>query len=183
MIYVLVSLSVIGLMIARLDTADPMNLIFVHVPSAWLSLLIYLGLTGVSITYLVTKSPYWVKYAVRLCEIGGMITFLTLMTGSIWAHLTWGSYWVWDVRLTSELILALFYFTCYRLFLIHGGAGSWMCVITSLLIPLLVWSVEWWSGLHQGTSSSFHPIYECGMMVWMILLFSFVLYWLWVIKR
>jgi len=134
------------------------KIMFIHVPTAWLSLLIFFSMGISSIIGLVFKSPTSFTISRALSPIGLIMSLVVLITGSIWGNLTWGTYWVWDARLTSMLILAFIYLG--HLFLLYSFehfqkadiAASILAIIGMVNLPIVKFSVDWWTTLHQGSS-------------------------------
>ena len=132
------------------------RIIFVHVPSAWMSLFIYVVMAGASAIALVWRIKLAEVVAIESAPIGASFTFLALVTGSLWGKPMWGAYWVWDARLTSELILLFLYFGVIGL---HAAiedrrtasrASGLFTIVGVVNIPIIHYSVEWWNTLHQG---------------------------------
>ena len=132
------------------------RIIFVHVPSAWMSLFIYVVMAGASAVALIWRMKLAEVVAAASAPIGASFTFLALVTGSLWGKPMWGTYWVWDARLTSELILLFLYFGVIGL---HSAiedrrtasrAAGLFAIVGVVNIPIIHYSVEWWSTLHQG---------------------------------
>ena len=132
------------------------RIIFVHVPSAWMSLFIYTVMAGASAIALVWRIKLAEVVAIESAPIGASFTFLALVTGSLWGKPMWGAYWVWDARLTSELILLFLYFGVIGL---HAAiedrrtasrASGLFAIVGVVNIPIIHYSVEWWNTLHQG---------------------------------
>ena len=134
------------------------KIMFIHVPAAWLSLMIFFSMGISSIIGLIFKSPTSFTISRSLSPIGLIMSIIVLITGSIWGNLTWGTYWVWDARLTSMLILAFIYIG--HLFLLHSFehfqkadfAASILAIIGLINLPIVKFSVDWWTTLHQGSS-------------------------------
>jgi len=134
------------------------KIMFIHVPAAWLSLLIFFSMGISSIIGLVFKSPTSFTISRSLSPIGLIMSVVVLITGSIWGNLTWGTYWVWDARLTSMLILSFIYLG--HLFLLYSFehfqkadfAASILAIIGMVNLPIVKFSVDWWTTLHQGSS-------------------------------
>ena len=132
------------------------RIIFVHVPSAWLSLFIYVVMAGASAIALVWRIKLAEVVAIESAPIGASFTFLALVTGSLWGKPMWGTYWVWDARLTSELILLFLYFGVIGLnaAIEDRRTASRACGLFAIVgvvnIPIIHYSVEWWNTLHQG---------------------------------
>ena len=135
---------------------DTVRIMFVHVPAAWVSLAAYLALGGASFAALVWRHPL-ADAAAKVCApIGAAFTALALVTGSLWGKPMWGTWWVWDARLTSVLVLFLFYlaYMALRAALDDEAKGARAAAILALVglvnVPVVHWSVEWWNTLHQG---------------------------------
>ncbi len=146
-----------GLFIAPADyqQGDAFRIIYVHVPSAWLSMAGYAALAVASAIGLIwrIKLAHWVAHAAA--PIGASFTFLALVTGSIWGKPMWGAWWVWDARLTSELVL-LFLFLGYMALAQAfddprkgDRAAALLAVVGVVNLPIIKFSVDWWSTLHQ----------------------------------
>ena len=152
----------VGLLLAPTDhqQGDAYRIIFVHVPAAWMSMLIYLVMAGWAAAGLVMNTRIASIMASALAPTGALFTFLALWTGALWGKPTWGAWWVWDARLTSELILLFLYLGFMAL---HAAAddprrGDRAAAILALAgvvnIPIIYFSVKWWNTLHQGASVS-----------------------------
>ena len=134
------------------------KIMFIHVPAAWLSLAIFLAMGISSIIGLIFKSPTAFTIARSLSPIGLIMSIIVLVTGSIWGNLTWGAYWVWDARLTSMLILAFIYvghillLYSFEHFQKADFAASILAIIGMVNLPIVKFSVDWWTTLHQGSS-------------------------------
>jgi heme exporter protein C len=134
------------------------KIIYVHVPAAWMSLLIFvmMALFGVLAVVWRTKMAEWLLLA--SAPIGASYTLITLVTGSLWAKPTWGTYWVWDVRLTTELILLFLYLgviaTAYAFEDRRQGArhAAIVAIVGVINVPIVYYSVRWWNSLHQTQS-------------------------------
>jgi len=134
------------------------KIMFIHVPTAWLSLMIFFSMGISSIIGLIFKSPTSFTISRALSPIGLIMSIIVLVTGSIWGNLTWGAYWVWDARLTSMLILAFIYLG--HIFLLYSFehfqkadfAASILAIIGMVNLPIVKFSVDWWTTLHQGSS-------------------------------
>lgn len=133
------------------------RIIYVHVACAWNSFLIYYVCAFFSFLYIVTRNNIFASLASRNMEIGLLFSLVTLITGSIWGKPTWGTWWVWDARLTSVFLLFLIYL-CYIIISSvlehnkHNFSLSVYCLIGTFIIPIIKKSVEWWNTLHQVSS-------------------------------
>jgi len=134
------------------------HLMFIHVPAAWLSLLVYACLGGASFIGLVFRAPLAEAAARAAAPLGAAFTFLALVTGSLWGRPMWGTWWVWDARLTSVLVLFLFYlgYLALQAAIDDEAKASRACAILALVglinLPIVHFSVVWWNTLHQGAS-------------------------------
>ena len=137
---------------------EAFRIIYVHVPSAWLSLFAYTSVFVCSVISIIWKIKVFEILSISSAKIGAMFTFLTLITGAIWGKPMWGTWWVWDARLTSELILFFIYLSI--IFLYHSyddyrkgaKAANILAIVGFVNIPIIHFSVEWWNTLHQGPS-------------------------------
>lgn len=169
-----------GLVLAPADyqQGDSFRIIYVHVPSAWNSLFIYMCMAGAAISVLVWKVKLAEIVLRESAPLGAWFTFLALATGSIWGKPMWGTWWVWDARLTSELILLFIY--CGIIALDNAiedrRAGARAAAVLTLIgvvnIPIIHYSVEWWSTLHQGpTVTKFDkPSIDTRMLIPLLLM-------------
>lgn len=134
------------------------KLMYIHVPSAVLSLGLFAVLGIMGITYLVFRVKVAIMLMRAILPIGLMLTTLVLITGAIWGKPTWGTYWIWDARLTSELILAFLYFALYTFdqAMLNQPNTPWILSILAIIglidLPIIHYSVTWWHTLHQGPS-------------------------------
>ncbi len=177
-----------GLWLAPPDyqQGESFRIIYVHVPSAWMSLFVYMVLAAAGITGLVWKVKVADALARASAPLGAAFTFLALATGSLWGKPMWGAWWVWDARLTSELILLFLYLGYIAL---QGAiedrrmaarAGAVLAIIGLINIPIIHYSVEWWSTLHQGpTITRFDaPAIHISMLIpLLIMALGFKLYY------
>ncbi|NJO37040.1 MAG: heme ABC transporter permease [Rhizobiales bacterium] len=134
------------------------RIMFVHVPAAWMALMIYVIMAVASIVAIVWRHPLAEIAARAAAPIGAVFTAIALITGSIWGKPMWGTYWVWDARLTSVLILFFLYVGYIAL---HDAfddpargarAAAILCLVGSVNLPIIKFSVEWWNTLHQPAS-------------------------------
>nr|WVH37126.1 ABC transporter subunit C [Meteora sporadica] len=163
-----------------LQQGDYFKILFIHVPCAWTCIWIYIIMCICSILYYIFKYPFCALASLPMYYLGLFFTFITLITGSLWGYPTWGSYWVWDVRLTSVLILFFFYL-CYgviRFSFKNSEKGSRMgalfIIIGTLNIPVIKYSVSWWNTLHQPASMSFNVMSFLDMNLIMALVFIII---------
>ncbi|MFZ6819290.1 heme ABC transporter permease [Undibacterium sp. Ji22W] len=150
----------IGFFVAPTDfqQGDAYRIIFLHVPAAWMSMVIYLAMAFWAVIGLIFNTRLSSMMASALAPTGAILTFLALATGSIWGKPTWGTWWVWDARLTSELILLFLYFGFIGLQSAIDDprradkAGAVLLIVGVINIPVIYFSVQWWNTLHQGSS-------------------------------
>jgi len=148
---------------------DSVRIMYVHVPSAWIGLSIFSLIAVSTILNFIFKIKNLFLFIKSLAPIGLLFTCLSIVTGSIWGKPTWGTWWAWDARLTSMLVLMLFY-VLFIISLKYFKNNENLTKILSILsilgiinIPIIKYSVEWWSTLHQPASikflgtSSIHP--------------------------
>jgi heme exporter protein C len=154
------------------------RVIFIHVPAAWMSMFIYVVMAFWAAIGLAFHTRLSGMMASALAPTGAVFTFIALWTGSLWGKPTWGTWWVWDARLTSELILLFLYFGFLALqaAIDDPRRADRACALLALVgvvnIPIIYFSVQWWNTLHQGASVSFTkaPTMAATMFAGMILL-------------
>ena len=138
--------------------SDAVRIMYVHVPAAWISLGIFSSITFLSISGFIFKNKNFFLIAKSLAPSGFVFNIIALVTGSIWGKPTWGTWWAWDARITSMLILALFYamyLISWRLYENEEKIFKISAIITILgiiNIPIIKYSVDWWNTLHQPAS-------------------------------
>ena len=138
--------------------SDAVRIMYVHVPAAWISLGIFTSITILSISGFIFKSKNLFLIAKSLAPSGFVFNLIALVTGSIWGKPTWGTWWAWDARITSMLILALFYgmyLLSWRIYENKEKVFKITSIITILGIinvPIIKYSVDWWNTLHQPAS-------------------------------
>ncbi|MCD6034368.1 MAG: heme transporter HemC [Rickettsiales bacterium] len=143
---------------ADYQQGDTVRIMYVHVPAAWMALGIYTSIALAGVSLLVWKNPLSGIIAQQAAPIGAMFALLCLITGSIWGKLTWGTWWVWDARLTSMLILFFFYIGLIALENAYDDkersakATAILSLVGVINIPIIKFSVEWWNTLHQPAS-------------------------------
>ena len=138
--------------------SDVIRIMYVHVPAAWISLGIFSGLALLSVGSFVFKNKNFALIGKSLAPSGFVFNIIALVTGSIWGKPTWGTWWAWDARITSMLILALFYGMYLLAWRIYEDKEQ-VIKVTSLIailgvvnVPIIKFSVEWWNTLHQPAS-------------------------------
>ena len=138
--------------------SDSVRIMYVHVPSAWISLGTFSIIAILSVITLVFKNKFFPLIVKSLAPSGLVFNIIALVTGSIWGKPTWGTWWAWDARITSMLILALFYLMYILAWRIFEGREqvnkitSWIAIIGLINVPIIKFSVDWWSTLHQPAS-------------------------------
>ncbi|NOQ82141.1 MAG: heme ABC transporter permease [Methylophaga sp.] len=151
-----------GLWVAPADyqQGDSYRIMFVHVPAAWMSMFIYIMMAGAAAIALIWRIKLADLFVISSAPIGASFTLLALLTGSIWGKPMWGTWWVWDARLTSELILLFIYVGIISLYnaiedkRTAAKAVGILVLVGLVNIPIIHFSVEWWSTLHQGPTVS-----------------------------
>ena len=157
---------------------ETVRIMYVHVPAAWMAMMIYLSMTIMSIFALVWRHPLADILSKCSAPIGASFTLIALVTGSIWGKPTWGTWWVWDARLTSVFILFLIYMghiTLVRSFEDEykgARAGAILTLIGAFNLPIIKFSVDWWNTLHQPASviKLDGPTIHIDMMIPLILM-------------
>jgi heme exporter protein C len=170
--------------------SDAVRIMYVHVPSAWISLGIFLSLTLFSIGSYLLKNKNFALISKSLAPSGFVFNIIALVTGSIWGKPTWGTWWAWDARITSMLILALFYMIYLLAWRIYEDKDE-VIKITSIIaivgvinLPIIKFSVDWWNTLHQSSSvnilsdTSIHisMLIPLGIMTAAFALFSLLIF-------
>ena len=136
------------------------RIIFVHVPASWMSMFIYVVMAAWSALGLMFNTRSSAMMASALAPTGALFTFLSLLTGALWGKPMWGAWWVWDARLTSELILLFLYlgFMALQASIDEprraDRAGAVLALVGVVNVPIIYFSVKWWNTLHQGASVS-----------------------------
>ena len=170
----------VGLIVAPTDAqqGEVYRIIFIHVPAAWMSMFIYVMMAFWAALGLALNTRLSGMMARALAPTGALFTFIALWTGALWGRPTWGTYWVWDARLTSELILLFLYLGFIALQASiddrrrSDRAGAVLAIVGVVNIPIIYYSVQWWNTLHQGASVSFTraPSMAATMFAGMILM-------------
>lgn len=152
----------IGFFVAPTDyqQGEAYRIIYIHVPAAWMSMFIYLVMAGYATVGIVFNTRLSSYMARALAPTGALFTFLALWTGALWGRPMWGTWWVWDARLTSELILLFLYLGFIALNSAiddprrAARAGGLLAMVGVVNVPIIYFSVQWWNTLHQGASVS-----------------------------
>ncbi|MEO6423259.1 MAG: heme ABC transporter permease CcmC [Candidatus Nitrotoga sp.] len=171
----------IGFFVAPTDIqqSEAYRIMFIHVPASILSMFIYLIMAGYAALGLIFNTRLSSMMASALAPTGALLAFLSLWTGALWGKPMWGAWWVWDARLTSELILLFLYLGFIAL---HASiddprradrASALLAIIGSVNVPIIYFSVQWWNTLHQGASvkfsgTSMHVAMQQGMYTMML---------------
>ncbi|MDO6459503.1 heme ABC transporter permease [Granulosicoccaceae sp. 1_MG-2023] len=169
-----------GLFVAPTDyqQGESFRIMYVHVPAAWMSMFIYVAMAVCAAIALIWRMKLADVVLICSAPVGASFTFLALITGSLWGKPMWGTYWVWDARLTSELILLFLYLgimALYNAFEEKRTASRAVAILTLVgvvNIPIIHYSVVWWNTLHQGASVSKMdaPSIHVDMLIPLILL-------------
>ena len=152
----------IGFFVAPTDATqgEAYRVIFIHVPAAWMSMVLYLVMAFWAAIGWAFNARLASMVARAIAPTGAMFTFLALWTGAFWGKPTWGTWWVWDARLTSELILLFLYLGYMALVNAIDDtrradqAGALVAVVGAVNVPIIYFSVKWWNTLHQGATIS-----------------------------
>lgn len=145
---------------ADYQQGDTFRIFYLHVPAAMLSMGIYLGMAIAALSSLVWQLKLADASAAAMAPIGAAFTFIALVTGSAWGKPMWGTWWIWDARLTSELILLFLYLGVIALHnafedkSLAGKAAGILALVGVINLPIIKYSVEWWNTLHQGATVS-----------------------------
>ncbi|HJM50996.1 MAG TPA: heme ABC transporter permease [Alphaproteobacteria bacterium] len=150
----------LGLFVAPPDyqQGDSVRIMFVHVPAAWMALFVYTTMAGASAVGLIWKHPVADLTAKASAPVGAAFTFIALVSGSLWGQPMWGTWWVWDARLTSVLVLFFLYLGYMALWQAFedperaGKAAAILALVGFVNVPIIKFSVDWWNTLHQPAS-------------------------------
>ena len=170
--------------------SDAVRIMYVHVPSAWISLGIFSSITLLSISGFIFKNKNFFLIAKSLAPSGFVFNIIALVTGAIWGKPTWGTWWAWDARITSMLILALFfamYLIAWRIYEKEEKVfkiTTFITVVGIINVPITKYSVDWWNTLHQPasinifTKSSIHSsmLFPLLLMTAAFALFSLLIF-------
>ena len=170
--------------------SDAVRIMYVHVPSAWITLGIFSSITFLSISGFIFKNKNFFLIAKSLAPSGFVFNIIALVTGAIWGKPTWGTWWAWDARVTSMLILALFfamYLIAWRIYEKEEKVfkiTTFRTVVGIINVPITKYSVEWWNTLHQPasinilTKSSIHSsmLFPLLLMTAAFALFSLLIF-------
>jgi len=170
--------------------SDAVRIMYVHVPSAWISLGIFSSITLLSISGFIFKNKNFFLIAKSLAPSGFVLNIIALVTGAIWGKPTWGTWWAWDARITSMLILALFfaiYLIAWRIYEKEEKVfkiTTFITIVGIINVPITKYSVDWWNTLHQPasinilTKSSIHSsmLFPLLLMTAAFALFSLLIF-------
>ena len=179
----------LGFMVAPADAqqGEGYRIIFVHVPASWMSMVIYMAMAFWSVLGLTFNTRLSGMMTRALAPTGAMFAFLSLWTGALWGKPMWGAWWVWDARLTSELILFFLYLGYIALTSAIDDqrrgdrAGAMIAIVGTINVPIIYFSVKWWNTLHQGASVSLTKSPSMAqVMLWGMLLMA-LCFWLYTI--
>lgn len=178
----------IGFFVAPTDAtqSEAYRIIFIHVPVSILSMLIYLIMAGYAALGLIFNTRLSSMMATALAPTGAIFAFLSLWTGALWGKPTWGAWWVWDARLTTELILLFLYLGFIALQSSiedprrADRAGALLAIVGSVNVPIIYFSVRWWNTLHQGSTmklsgTSMHIAMQQAMFTMMAAMWLYVI--------
>ena len=172
-----------GLAPTDFQQGEAYRIIFIHVPAAWMSMLIYLAMAFWAALGWMLNARMAAMFARALAPTGAMFTVLTLWTGALWGKPTWGTWWVWDARLTSEFILLLMYGGYIALTEAiddprrAANAGALLALVGVVNVPVIYFSVRWWNTLHQGSSISLTAAPKMAATMLSAMLLMTVCFW------
>ena len=161
---------------ADYQQGDSFRILYIHVPSAWMSLAVFATMAVYAVIALVWRIKLCEILAMACAPIGAAFTFLALVTGSLWGRPMWGTYWEWDARLTSMLILLFLYFGIIALgqAISNRDSAAKACAVLAIVgvvnIPIIKYSVEWWNTLHQPATFKVTEKPAMPMEMWLPLL-------------
>lgn len=169
-----------GLFMAPPDyqQGEAVRIMYIHVPAAWMSTMVYGFMALMSATFLIWKHNLAELLARQAAPIGAIFTALTLGTGMLWGKPMWGAYWVWDARLTSVLLLLVLYVAYIGMSNLAPTqdrtktACAWLCLVGAINLPIIKFSVDWWNTLHQPASiiRAGGPSIDTSMLVPLLLM-------------
>ena len=163
---------------------DSVRIMYIHVPSAWLALLTYAIMTLYSILALAFRIPFGFIFNTAVAPIGAVFTLICIISGSLWGKPMWGTWWVWDARLTSVAILFIIYLIIifmnysFENRIVREKVIAIFILVGSVNLPILKFSVDWWNTLHQPATISklSKPSIDPSMMIPLIIMtFAFIM--------
>lgn len=169
----------IGFFVAPKDAVqgEAYRIIYIHVPAAWMAMFMYLLLAVYAALGLAFNARIWAMMAAAIAPTGAMFAFISLWTGALWGKPMWGTWWVWDARLTSTLILFFLYLGFISLQSAiedtrrADRAGALLAIVGAINVPIIYFSVQWWNTLHQGATlrlgrnSSIAPVMLAALLI------------------
>jgi heme exporter protein C len=178
----------LGMLIAPTDfqQGEGYRIIFIHVPASWLSMFIYLVMAFWAAIGLAFNTRLSGMMSQALAPTGALMALLSLWTGALWGKPMWGAWWVWDARLTSELILLFLYIGYMALTAAIDDvrradkAGGLLLLVGVVNVPVIYFSVKWWNTLHQGSSVNLTQSSMAQIMLWGMLLMA-LCFWMYAI--
>ncbi len=181
---VFIVLTVIGLYLGLFKAppdyqqGESVRIMYLHVPAAWMSMMIYALMAIMGFIALVWRIRMMEILAISSAPVGAAFTLIALVTGSLWGRPTWGTYWVWDARLTSELVLLFLYMGVIALYNAYdeprkaARAAALLSIVGAINLPIIHFSVLWWNTLHQGSSFSAKGSSIDVSMLWPLLIMT-----------
>ena len=172
-----------GLAPTDFQQGEAYRIIFIHVPAAWMSMLIFLVMAFWAALGWMLNARMAAMFARALAPTGAMFTVVALWTGALWGKPTWGTWWVWDARLTSEFILLLMYGGYIALTEAiddprrAANAGALLALVGVVNVPVIYFSVRWWNTLHQGSSISLSAAPKMAITMLSAMLLMTVCFW------
>jgi heme exporter protein C len=172
-----------GFFVAPTDAqqGEGYRIIFIHVPASWMSMVIYMAMAAWAAVGLSLNARLSSMMAQALAPTGALMAFLSLWTGAFWGKPMWGTWWVWDARITSELILFFLYLGFMALQASIDDprradkAGAVLALVGAVNVPIIYYSVVWWNTLHQGSSINLTKSSMAVTMMWGMLLMALCL--------
>jgi len=169
----------LGFFVAPKDAVqgEAYRIIYIHVPAAWMAMFMYLLLAVYAALGLAFNARIWAMMAAAIAPTGAMFAFISLWTGALWGKPMWGTWWVWDARLTSTLILFFLYLGFISLQSAieetrrADRAGALLAIVGAINVPIIYFSVQWWNTLHQGAtlrlgrSASIAPVMLAALLI------------------
>lgn len=179
---VLMAIGIYGALLAvpaDYKQGDSFRILYIHVPAAWMSLMIFVIMAVQSAIALIWRIKICELIAMASAPIGAVFTAITLISGAVWGKPTWGTWWTWDPRLTSELVLLFLYLGVIGLYnaiddrRAAGRAATFLAIIGVVNVPIVHFAVTWWNTLHQGeTIRLIGPSKMDSSMIWPLLVLA-----------
>ena len=175
----------IGFFVAPTDAqqGESYRIIFIHVPAAWMSMVIYLAMAGWAAVGWIFNVRMAAMLARALAPSGAVFTVIALWTGAFWGKPAWGTWWVWDARLTSELILLFLYLGYLAITEAIDDArradhaGALVAIVGAVNVPVIYFSVRWWNTLHQGASVTMNAAPKMASTMLAAMLLMTIAFW------